>query len=83
MITHLNPFILPDRLIITYRNNTKQKTPPLRKNSFFIASFRLKNPLADSEIALMRQEQISAAGKTLAAHITSSLEYNYYYGKNK
>lgn len=38
--------------------------------------------LADSEIALMKRDNLSQAGKVLAAHIISSLENNIYYEKN-
>jgi DNA-binding transcriptional LysR family regulator len=44
------------------------------------STFKLPH-LADSEIALMKQDQISQAGKVLADHITSSLEKNIYYEK--
>jgi len=38
--------------------------------------------LADSEVALFKREQLSPAGKVLAAHITKSLEQNIHYEKN-
>lgn len=37
--------------------------------------------LADSEIALMKRDNLSQAGKVLATHITSSLEQNVLYEK--
>lgn len=37
--------------------------------------------LADSEIALFKKDQLSEAGKVLAAHITKSLEQNIHYEK--
>jgi len=55
-------------------NMVPQGLVPLR------GSFKLP-PLADSEIAVFKQERLSPAGKILATHITKSLEQNIYYEK--